>query len=113
MAMRALTAIELAANAAERWYKQYSGRDADWRFYDGTTVGEVMARLKAAERHTPEVIAEILTSGWAYPKCDVCSKDRAVVIQFARDFDDDTHSICADCLHTASVIVGQFVGGGK
>lgn len=108
MAMRALTAMELAATAAERWHRQYADYDADWRFYDGTTKGSVEEALKAAPRHTPEVIAEIINPGWAYPKCDVCSKDKWVVVNYARDFSDETHSICLDCLRTATTMAEQF-----
>jgi len=111
MAMRALTAIELAANAAERWRRQYEGWAPEGRFADGTTKASVDAALNAAERHTPDVIAKIINKGWAYPQCNHCGKHVPVTVQFARDFSDDVHELCVDCLRTALTMAEQFEAG--
>jgi hypothetical protein len=105
--MRPLTAIEVAANAAARWRKQYEHwADAD-HFFDGTTKGQVNDALNRCA-HTPENIAKAINDGWAYPQCESCGEYRHAVVEMARPYSDDEHLLCLPCLEAAVNLLKQI-----
>jgi hypothetical protein len=106
-AIRPITAIEVAANAAERWRSQYAEWTPDNKFSDGTTKGDTDAALDRAQ-HTPENIAKIINTGWAYPSCDCCRRYFSVVIGFKNPWGQDTFSLCAVCFNRGRGLLVQF-----
>lgn len=107
MAMRPVTAIEIAAGAAERWRKQYAGWSPEDKFWDGTTKADTDDALNNCQ-HSPENIARILNDGWAYPRCSSCGDRRNVVIEFRGSFSDETYMLCIECISRAHDQLNQF-----
>lgn len=109
MAVRLITAIETASNAAERWRSQY----ADWRpedtFSDGSTKADHAAALNEAP-HTPEHIAKAINPGWAYPQCDGCGGLFPAVVQVKEPWMDEGEQFCANCLSSAMSLILQVQG---
>lgn len=107
MAMRPVTAVELAARAADRWRSQYRGWTDSDTFADGTTKGATNEALNN-HRHTPENIARILNPGWVYPDCGGCGKLFPVVIEIKDDWRDEGIRLCANCLQSGVTQIEQF-----
>lgn len=108
MAARLVTAIEIAATAAIRWHAQYETWPDDRTFHDGTTKGEIEAKLNS-QRHTPENIAAIINAGWAYPTCGGCGQHQNVVVEIKDNWREDGIMLCPDCLGSASGMVGEYL----
>lgn len=112
MAMRPVTAVELAARAADRWRRQY----ADWtdndQFADGTTKGATNDALNC-HQHTPENIGRIINPGWAYPVCGGCGGLFSAVIEIKDTWQEEGIHLCANCLQSAVSQILQFPGSDK
>lgn len=103
--MRPKTAVEVAANAAERWREQYKHWNDDDTFADGTSKGDKSLALNT-NAHTPEKIAEILNKGWAYPECSCCGEPVDKVVQMKKDdWSDDVFDLCRTCIEKAALII--------
>lgn len=107
MAMRPLTAIEVAATAAERFRRQYADWSDDDRFADGKSKGDVNLVFNT-QQHTPENVAKALNDGWAYPQCSCCGENVSVVVAFKEDWNEDEYRLCHRCLSQATSMIGQF-----
>lgn len=106
--MRISSAIEVSANAAINWRKQYEHWQDDDTFFDGTTKKETNDKLNT-NRHTPENITDILNKGWAYPSCKCCGEYCDHVVVFKEEFeDDDRISLCKECITKANNIINQL-----
>lgn len=107
LAIRAVTAVEVAATAAVRFREQYSDWVNEDRFADGKTKGDVLAIFNS-QQHTPENVAAALNNGWAYPQCSCCGQYRSVAVEIGRPWGDESFILCADCISSANTILGQF-----
>lgn len=107
--MRVTTAVEVAANAAIKWREQYKDWDADDRFADGDTKGDVNDRLNS-ERHTPENIASILNEEWAYPKCSCCGESRNALVIMCDGWSDFVAAVCLPCAERAVALLRNIPG---
>jgi len=110
MPMKLLTAAEIAADAPRNWGKQYETWAEDRLFADGTTKGEVEARLHS-KAPTPEHVAFAINDSWAFPCCSICDARAYAVVVFGNDFSDETVNVCVVCLSKANVIISQVKNG--
>lgn len=109
MALRMITAIEMASNAAERWRSQYANWQPGDTFADGSTKADHAAALNRGP-HTPELIAKALNPGWAYPQCDGCEGLFSAVVQIKKPWGDEGAQFCANCLSSAMSLILQSPG---
>jgi hypothetical protein len=98
--VRLETAVETAANAAQRWRSQYENWSDHDRFSDGITKEQVNGALNS-HRHTPENIAAILNPGWAYPQCGACGDRYEAIAVFAVEY-GDAITVCIHCAQRAA-----------
>ena len=106
MLLRPVTAIEVAANASERFRSQYRSTEREYKFASGKTLGWTIDALNTSA-HTPENIALIINKTWAYPQCSACGEYRHVVAQFKEDWGDEAWSVCQPCVQRMSNLLSQ------
>lgn len=111
--IRAVTAAEVSATAAIRFRAQYR----DWtdvdKFHDGKMKGDV-EEVFNTQPHTPQVIAAILNSRWAYPCCMVCNKPYNATARLREQWGEQELDICLGCLERAVLVLkGQDTSEAK
>ena len=100
------TKRNLIATIASRWAEQYYDSSAqEWwsiRCIGGESMQDVHKQLLAlpAEAGEDEIARIIGNRQWTTIRCSQCKQDRPSVVVFfeARDSDERTVQICAECL---------------
>jgi len=105
---RLITPESLAAEAMDRFEKQYAGYDRNRRFVDGKSPHAIIAQLKSLGRTpTPREVADIISESWVRVRCDACreSVSWAVEVGQPADYESATAVLCRECLTEAATLL--------
>jgi hypothetical protein len=103
-----MTAESLAADAANRWRKQYRRymSDQNYRLRSGQHPMEILNALEAlGDAPTPEAVSNIIGGPhWTTPcACNVCGENPDAVCEIGEtpDYESSTAYVCLPCLQKA------------
>lgn len=113
--MELIDARRAAVRAMENLRTNFATKGPDHRFYDGRTVGGILAAFDALGADpTPEGVAD--AAGWGRDSltqaCHECNQDVPAVVQLGElpDHESKTANICRACLVKALVLFDQRSG---